>query len=348
MTEFAGWEMPVQYAGIVAEHAACRERAAIFDICHMGEIELRGAEVRGAANRVVSNDLSRAPDGAARYGLLLNERGGVIDDLVTFVFDSSHAMIVTNAANTARDLEEILARAPDGCEVADVSERTGKIDLQGPRSREIAVSIIGEGAGALGRFRFAELAWRGGRVVVSRTGYTGEPGYEFFAEPGLIGELWDALIEAGRADGLVPAGLGARDTLRLEAALPLYGHELDEETTPAEAGLEKFVALGKLQDFVGRRALLDKSASAPAKRLVGLELVERGVPRAGYEVTADDRVVGRVTSGTMSPTLGRGIALAYVEPGAAEVGRELGILIRGRAVPCAVVETPFYRGRKLP
>jgi aminomethyltransferase len=348
MTEFAGWEMPVQYSGINAEHAACRVAGALFDICHMGEIELRGSNVRDAANRIVSNDLSGVPDGAARYGFLLNERGGVIDDVITFVFDPLRAMVVTNAANTARDLEAIRERAPDGCAVIDVSERTGKIDLQGPRSREIIVSVIGDEAGALGRFRFAEVEWRGGPVVVSRTGYTGELGYELFTGPELTTELWDALLEAGGTEGLVPAGLGARDTLRLEAALPLYGHELDEKTTPYEAGLGRFVALDKEQNFVGKRALLEKSAGAPAKRLVGLEMLKRSVPRAGYDVTDGDRTVGRVTSGTMSPTLGRGIALAYVESGSAEAGRELGVVIRGRAVPCAVVETPFYRRRERP
>jgi len=345
MTEFAGWKMPVKYSGIGAEHAVCRERAAVFDICHMGEIELRAPDVRDAASRIVSNDLSDVPDGAARYGFLLNERGGVIDDVITFVFDAERAMIVTNAANTSRDLKEIGRRAPDGCSVTDLSDRTGKIDLQGPNSRAIAVSVLGEGVGALGRFRFAEVEWRGGRVVVSRTGYTGELGYELFACGDLAVGLWDALLEAGSPAGLVPAGLGARDTLRLEAALPLYGHELDEDTTPFEAGLGRFVSLGKPQDFVGKRALEEKSAGAPARRLVGLGMLQKSVPRAGYDVVDGDRAVGKVTSGTMSPTLCRGIALAYVEAGSSETGRRLGVAIRGRAVPCEVVETPFYDGR---
>ncbi len=346
MTEFAGWEMPLQYAGINAEHAACRGAGAVFDICHMGEIELRTEDVRDAANRIVSCDLAGVPDGVARYGFILNERGGVIDDVITFVFSSSRAMIVTNAANTARDLDEIRAHAPEGCKVTDVSERTGKIDLQGPRSRDIATALLGERAGALGRFRFAEVEWRGGSVVVSRTGYTGELGYELFAEPELTCELWDALLEAGEPEGLVPAGLGARDTLRLEAALPLYGHELDENTIPHEAGLGRFVALRQPQDFTGKRALAEKSEAAPARRLVGLEMLKKSVPRAGYEVADGGRAVGRVTSGTMSPTLGKGIALAYVESGSAETGRELEVLIRGRAVPCAVADTPFYKTGK--
>ncbi len=336
MVDFAGWEMPVQYGGIIREHEACRRGAVVFDTCHMGEIEVRASDVRAALNMTLSNDLSNAPEGSARYGFILNDDGGVIDDVITFIFDASRAMIVTNAANTDRDFAWLVDHCPALCEVRDLSEGLAKIDLQGPRSRDVLGRVLDSDLGSLGYFRLTETSWRGAPLVVSRTGYTGELGYELFVEVERAAELWCALLDGG----VVAAGLGARDTLRLEAGLPLYGHELDENTTPAEAALARYVGQAKREDFPGKSALRRKGP--PTRSLVGLAMVERGVPRAGCELAEDGRAVGVVTSGTISPTLKKGIAMAYVETGAATLGRRLDLMIRGRPVPCSVVEMPFY------
>ncbi|MHC4198496.1 MAG: glycine cleavage system aminomethyltransferase GcvT [Planctomycetota bacterium] len=337
MLDFAGWQMPVQYRGILEEHAACREGAAAFDISHMGEIEIRGADVRASLDRVLSNDISKAPDGAARYGFILNDEGGIIDDVIALVVGPSRAIVVVNAANTERDLRWIGDHVPPGSEVIDRSDALAKIDVQGPGSRDVTSRVVDQDLSGLAYFRLVETSWMGEPLLLSRTGYTGELGYELFVGTGRAVDLWKAILEAGA----VPAGLGARDTLRLEAGLPLYGHELNDDTSPAEAGCMKYVGMEKPADFPGREAL--RAAGAPSRRLVGLEMLERGVPREGYAVEVGSARVGTVTSGTVSPALGKGIAMAYVASDAAEAGRRLDVIIRGRPVPCAVVEVPFYR-----
>jgi aminomethyltransferase len=305
MLDFAGWQMPVQYRGILEEHAACREGAAAFDISHMGEIEIRGADVRASLDRVLSNDISKAPDGAARYGFILNDEGGIIDDVIALVVGPSRAIVVVNAANTERDLRWIGDHVPPGSEVIDRSDALAKIDVQGPGSRDVTSRVVDQDLSGLAYFRLVETSWMGEPLLLSRTGYTGELGYELFVGTGRAVDLWKAILEAGA----VPAGLGARDTLRLEAGLPLFGHELNDDTSPAEAGCMKYVGMEKPADAV-----------------------EVGSAR-----------VGTVTSGTVSPALGKGIAMAYVASDAAEAGRRLDVIIRGRPVPCAVVEVPFYR-----
>jgi aminomethyltransferase len=341
MVDFAGWEMPVQYRGIIEEHVAVRTRAGLFDVSHMGEVELRGPGALAACQRATANDVARLRDGSAQYSLLLDPGGGIVDDVIVHRLGAERVMLCVNAANRAADLAYLREHAR-GAEVVDVSDETALLALQGPRATAILARCTGLPLGALPRFAFAEGDVAGHRALVAHTGYTGEDGWELYAAPAAARALWDALLEAGAGDGISPAGLGARDTLRLEAALPLYGHELGLDTPPDEARLG-WVVRPEKGDFVGRAALLAAREHGPRRCLVGIELCAAGVPRAGYGVLRDGRPVGVLTSGTKSPTLGKGIALGYVEPAAGAVGTALAVEIRGRAAAAQVVALPFYR-----
>ncbi|HSP99245.1 MAG TPA: glycine cleavage system aminomethyltransferase GcvT [Candidatus Dormibacteraeota bacterium] len=341
MVDFAGWDMPVQYRGIIDEHTAVRTRAGLFDVSHMGEIELRGPGALDACQRATANDVRRLRDGTAQYSLLLDPGGGIVDDIIVHRLAAERVMICVNASNRAADLAYLREHAR-GAEVVDVSDATALLALQGPHATAILARCTDLALAQIPRFAFAHTQVAGRRVLVARTGYTGEDGWELYAASGDARVLWDALLEAGAPDGISPAGLGARDTLRLEAALPLYGHELGLDTSPYEARLGWVVQPAK-GDFVGRDALLAAKARGPRRCLVGIELIDAGVPRADYRVLRDDRPVGVLTSGTKSPTLGKGIALGYVEPAASAVSTALAVEIRGRAAAARVVPLPFYR-----
>lgn len=341
MVDFAGWDMPVQYRGIIDEHTAVRTRAGLFDVSHMGEIELRGAGALDACQRATANDVRRLTDGTAQYSLLLDPGGGIVDDIIVHRLAAERIMICVNASNRAADFAYLREHAR-GAEVVDVSDATALLALQGPRATAILARCTALPLAAIARFAFAEGEVAGRRVLVAHTGYTGEDGWEIYGASGDATALWDALLEAGAADGLAPAGLGARDTLRLEAALPLYGHELGLDTTPDEARLSWVVRADK-GEFVGREALLAARARGPRRCLVGIELLDPGVPRADYRLLRDGEPLGVLTSGTKSPTLGKGIALGYVEPAARAVGTSLAVEIRGRAAAARVVTLPFYR-----
>lgn len=344
---FAGWELPVQFGGILEEHAAVRERAGLFDVSHMGRIELSGPHAAEAVQRLVTNDVDRLEPGRAMYALMCNEQGGIVDDLIVYRTAPHRFLLVVNAANAEKDLAHMrrVLAGWTGVEVRDRSADYALLALQGPRAAEI-LARVAEPADAVGSLRPFQLR-EGVRIAgipcsVARTGYTGEDGFEIFCPPGEAPDLWESLMEAGRPDGLVPAGLGARDTLRFEASFPLYGNELTEETNPLEVGLDRFVKLEK--DFVGRPALLAVRERGPGRRLVGLELLERGIARHGYEVTdGRGRVVGHVTSGTQAPTLGKSLAMALVPANLAAAGTELGVVVHGRERRARVVDLPFYR-----
>ncbi len=346
LVDFAGWEMPVQYRGIMDEHATVRGRAGLFDVSHMGELELRGAGALAACQAVTANDVRRLADGGAQYSLLLDPAGGIVDDVIVHRLAAERVMICVNASNRDADLAYLRAHIRDadlrGAEVVDVSDETALLALQGPRATAILGRLTALPLASLPRFTVADGEIAGRRALVAHTGYTGEDGWELYCAATDAALLWDALLEAGAPDGIAPAGLGARDTLRLEAALPLYGHELGLETTPFEARLAWVVRLDK-GDFVGRAALLAAQARGPRRLLVGLELTEPGVPRAEYRILRDGQAVGVVTSGTKAPTLGKGIALGYVEPAASAVNTTLAVEIRGRAVAARIVALPFYR-----
>ena len=360
-TDFAGWQMPVRYSSDLAEHHAVRTAAGIFDLSHMGEIVLIGPESAAALDFALAGKLSAIEIGQAKYSLLLAEDGGIIDDLVVYRTGDDRYMVVANASNREVVADELRARAGGfDTNVSDESDDVALIAVQGPASRQILLATPGftidgghpdgedvpEALASLRYYRAIAGAFRGEPALIARTGYTGEDGFELYIAPEHATTLWQALIEAGAAHALVPAGLASRDTLRLEAGMPLYGHELSRDILPVQAGLGRVVALSKEGEFVGRAAI-EAGPPTDAPVLVGLAAEGRRAGRAGYEVFDGDGPdaarVGVVTSGALSPTLGHPIAMAFVAPDAAETGRELYLDVRGTRVPASVVALPFYK-----
>jgi len=346
IVEFAGWEMPVQYTGVTDEHLAVRQRAGLFDVSHMGEIEVRGPGALERCQELTVNDVGRMKQFQAQYNLLLNEQGGVVDDVIFYRTAADRWLICVNASNAAKDFLwiESHARNQPAVEVEDLSDRYAQLALQGPLAEKIVQPLTKLPLAQIKSFYFAYGDVASVRCLVARTGYTGEAGFELYCDAGDGEKLWNNLLEAGSAHGLVPAGLGARDTLRLEKAYPLYGHELDDQTTPLEAGLDWVVKFSKNR-FIGRDILAKQKETGLTRKLVGLELVEPGIARAGYRVMKGDQTVGHVTSGTRSPSLAKSIALAYVSSAEGGLDNSLAVEIRGRKVACKTVELPFYRGQ---
>ena len=342
MVDFAGWEMPVSYRGAAEEHAAVRERCGLFDVSHMGEIELRGAAAGAVCQELTVNDVSRLRIGDGQYTVLCNEQGGVLDDLIVFRLGPARYLLVVNAANTAADLAWIVEHARGDVEVVDRSDELALLALQGPESETVLRRLTPLDLATLRPFVALEGRVAGLAVLVSRTGYTGEDGFELAVASTDARTLWDAVLEAVARHGGQPAGLAARDTLRLEAGLPLCGTDMDATTTPLEAGLGWVVKLRK-EHFIGRPVLARQAAEGVTRRLVGLELDEPGIPRHGCAVWRDGTPIGQVTSGSKSPTLGSFIGLAYVATGASAPGTPVAVEIRGRRLPARVVHRPFYR-----
>ncbi len=367
MVPFAGWEMPVQYAGVIDEHRAVRGAAGLFDVSHMGEVGVRGAGAERFLQRLTPNDVAQLVPGRAHYSGLLTERGTYVDDLLIYRLAADDFLVVVNASNAPRDLAWIrehagpepaatrdtsetaeTSKAADDLgtpEITDLSDSYALLALQGPRALAILEPLASPGVSGLRYYGFMRGEVDGVPAIISRTGYTGEDGFELYLQPDAAPRVWRRLLEAGAPHGLVPAGLGARDTLRLEAAMALYGHELDERTTPLEAGLSWVVKLGK-GDFMGRAALAEQGAAGVRRTLVGLEVRDRGIARQGHPVLAGGEVVGEVTSGTFSPTLGKAIGMAYVPPALAAPGTPLEVDVRGRKLAAVVVGLPFYRRKK--
>jgi aminomethyltransferase len=342
--EFGGWLMPVQYSGIIEEHRAVRSAAGLFDLSHMGELFVEGADAGAAlAAALVSNPPALAV-GRAQYSMICTPGGGIIDDLIVYRLGEERFLVVANASN-AHIVSDTLVERLSGHRAVldDRSLAMGLCAVQGPRSVEIVAPLTDIDVGGLRYYAITEGDVAGIPALVARTGYTGEDGFEVFVENDRVTELWDELMAAGEPHGMVPVGLGARDTLRLEAGMPLYGNELDLETNPYEAGQGRIVKLDKPADFVGRAALEKVAADGPARRLVGLVVQGRGIARHGYAVHAGDRRTGVVTSGTQSPSLGKPIAMAYVSPDDAEPGTIVEVEIRDQRVPAEVVPLPFYR-----
>jgi len=342
MVGFAGWNMPVQYQGVIAEHLAVRSHAGLFDVSHMGEIEVRGKGALDFCQRMTANDLSRAKLFQAQYNLLLNEQGGVVDDVIFYRLQEDIFFICVNASNTAKDFCWLEQHAAGAVEVENVSAKYAQLALQGPLAAGILQPLTALGLAALKSFHFAFADVASIRCLVARTGYTGEDGFELYCDCSAAEGLWTALLDAGAPAGLVPAGLGARDTLRLEKAYPLYGHELDDNTTPLEAGLAWVTKFSK-PDFLSRDILLRQQEAGPKRRLVGLELLQPGIARSEYGLFENGRLIGRVTSGTKSPSLGKAIALGYVSTEVADIDHAIDVEIRGRKIPAKIVSLPFYR-----
>ena len=344
MVPYAGWDMPVEYSGITNEHLAVRTRAGLFDVSHMGEIEIAGKGALEAVQRISSNDASALKVGQAQYAGLLTPDGTFIDDMLVYRMATSHFMLVVNAGNTAKDyawISEQVKMAGDAA-VVDSSSRYALISIQGPAAREVLQPLTGVDLGDIRYYWFAYGEVAAARVTISRTGYTGEDGFEIFVPPNMADRVWLALLESGRGADVIPCGLGARDTLRLEAAMRLFGNDIDETTTPLEAGLGWTIGWKK-GDFIGRAHLLEQKERGLTRTLVGFELLERGIARQGYAVTRGGDAVGKVTSGTQTPYLKKAIGMAYVPMELSSHGTQIDIDIRGRATKAQVVPLPFYK-----
>ena len=342
MVEFAGWQMPVQYRGVIEEHLAVRRHGGLFDVSHMGEIEVRGAGALEFCQQMTANDLARLKVCQAQYNLLLNDQGGVVDDVIVYRVKQDAYFICVNASNSEKDFNWLRQHASGAVEVENQSAMYAQLALQGPAAAKILQAVTADRLDEIKSFHFAFADVAAIRCMVARTGYTGEDGFELYCHVGAAERLWDALLEAGAPEGLIPVGLGARDTLRLEKAYPLYGHELDDSTTPLEAGLEWVTKLSKPR-FLGREVLVKQTAEGARRKLVGLELLQPGIARSDYPLFKNNRSIGRVTSGTKSPSLGKAIALAYVTSEEAALGNVVDVECRGRKIPAQIVTVPFYR-----
>ncbi|HVR43109.1 MAG TPA: glycine cleavage system aminomethyltransferase GcvT [Thermoanaerobaculia bacterium] len=343
MVDFGGWDLPVQFSGILEEHQAVRTRAGLFDVSHMGEVFVRGRQATELLQKLTCNDVSKLEDGRCQYNGLLYPTGGFVDDILIYRNAPDDYLIVVNAANAEKDYEWI-ADSAKGLEVfvENRSADFAQLALQGPEAEGILQPLTDLDPASIRYYRFARGRVDGVEAIVSRTGYTGEDGFEIYVAPEEAPRLFRRLLEAGSEAGLLPCGLGARDTLRLEAKMALYGNDIDHTTTPLEADLGSIVKLDK-GEFFGRDVLVREKAEGVARKLVGFEMVDRGIARHGYPAVDGSEEIGVVTSGTHSPTLGRPIGLAYLPPDRSEPGSEFTILIRGRETRARVVPTPFYK-----
>ena len=339
IVDFAGWEMPVYYSTPLKEHELVRSEAGIFDVSHMGEIFVEGKQALELVQLLVTRDVSRMEPGQMSLGIMCNEQGGILDDLTVYRFSDEKYMIVVNAGTRKKDLSWIKKHAAEfGCSVRDESDSLAKIDLQGPKTKDILAELTDFDLSKIGFYRFAEFSVTGVACIVSRSGYTGEDGFELYFEGERAPKLWNKLLEAGAQ----PCGLGARDTLRLECCMPLYGHELTENHSPLQAGYEWTINFEK-ENFIGMNVLLEQKNKGLAEKLVAFEMVERGIAREGYKILHEEKEIGVVTSGSFSPTLKKNIGMGYVKQEFAGIGQKIGIDVRGKAVGAVTVKKPFYK-----
>ena len=352
MVEFGGWDMPVEYSGIMQEHVAVRTRAGLFDVSHMGEIEIRGSRALDLLQYVTSNDAAKLRANQAQYTALMYPQGSAVDDCLVHKLADDHYFLCVNAANTEKDFAWIMRHnAAFGAEVRDVSAQYSQVAIQGPHAAAILARVSQADLAGIQYYWFTRAVCCGVEGLLARTGYTGEDGFEFYFPPPASERVWSGLLEAGKGDGLIPAGLGARNTLRLEAAFPLYGHELDDETSLLEAGLGWIAKLDK-GAFLGREALQAQKQFGTRKMLVGFEMCDRGIARDGYPVTVGGERVGKVTSGSYAPFLKKNIGLAYLPPAKAGAGvngeseQEIQVEIRGKMAQAKLVPLPFYRRKR--
>jgi aminomethyltransferase len=347
MVPFAGWDMPVEYSGITVEHNAVRTAAGLFDVSHMGEIEIAGDNALDAVQRISSNDASKLGVGQVQYSGLMTPEGTFVDDLLVYRMADQHFLLVVNAGNIPKDYKWIREHiAPAGDAVAlDTSGRYALIAVQGPAAAQVLQALTGVDLSGIRYYWFATGEVAGVLATISRTGYTGEDGFEIFVPPMRAEHVWNALLQAGRPAGLVPCGLGARDTLRLEAAMRLYGNDIDETTTAIEAGLGWIVGWDK-PEFIGREALVRQKREGPARKLVGFEMIDRGIARHGYAVHKDGVAIGSVTSGTQTPFLKKAIGMAYVPAEFSSPDTEFHVLVRGAGARARVVPLPFYKRQR--
>jgi aminomethyltransferase len=345
--DFGGWAMPVQYTNVIDEHKTTRAGAALFDICHMGEIEVRGPQALDLLQLSLTRDLTGQKNGQVKLSALLNDQGGIIDDLTVYKMADDFYMLVTNATTRESDflrVQSILQEKKLDCRLSDISDKTGKLDLQGPRSEEILQALTPADLKTIRFYHFIESQVAEVPAIISRSGYTGEDGFEIYASADRIGLIWDKLMEAGAASGLKPAGLGARDTLRLESGMMLNGQDITQAVSPLEVPYSWLVDWKK--DFAGKSALTAIKDVGIQKKLVGFEMTGRGIARHGYKVVNGTREIGLVTSGTFSPTLNKAIGLAFVDIEFSAPDTEISIIIRDTVSPAVVVKLPFYKRQK--
>ena len=344
MVNFSGWALPVYYSGIIAEHRWVRQSCGVFDVSHLGEIRVKGPGASPFLQHRLTNDMARLQNGRILYSLLCDERGFTLDDILIYQARPDDFYLVVNAANAEADWEELAKYAPDSVTLVNDSDRMACIAVQGPKSEEALETLFGFELKSLAYYSFKEESFTGGAVWISRSGYTGEDGFEIFSDHSLSLAVWDKLADAGQKKGILPAGLGARNTLRLEAGNALYGNDLDRRTTPLEAGLEWAVALGKGR-FVGRDALVRQKEAGLARRLVGFKVLDRAVAREHYPIFKENKRVGTVTSGSYGPTVDCNIGLGYVEKGHDQPGHLIEIEIHGHRVTAEIVRLPFVEPR---
>lgn len=338
---FGGYLLPVQYSGVIDEHMAVRTKAGLFDVSHMGEVMCTGKDALANLQMILTNDFTNMVDGQARYSVMCNENGGTVDDLIVYKYKDECYFIVVNAANKDKDYQWMLDHQFGEVKFEDISGSVAQLALQGPKAMEILRKLTTEESIPEKYYHAvfnAEVA--GMKCIVSKTGYTGEDGVEIYLSSEEAEKMWDALLEAGKEEGLIPCGLGARDTLRLEAAMPLYGHEMDDEVTPLETGL-KFAVKMKKDDFIGKKALEEKGDIT--RKRVGLKVTGRGIVREHAEVYADDKLIGMTTSGTHCPFLGYPIAMALLDVDHTEIGTKVTVIVRGRKIEAEIVALPFYK-----
>ncbi len=345
MIEFFGWEMPVQYSSVIEEHIAVREKAGIFDVSHMGEIQVKGPDALPFLQKVTCNDVSKLAAGKIQYSALLYPQGTFVDDILVYKISDDEYMLCVNAANTEKDYEWMLKNHEGDVAVNDRSSSFSQIALQGPLAQDIISELVDIDLQAIGYYKFAVVNIVGAETILSRTGYTGEDGFEIYSSPHAAPDIWRHLFQVGSSRGLMPAGLAARDTLRLEAKMALYGNDIDATTTVLEADLLFILKLEK-GDFIGRDALEKQQKEGIERKLVGFEIIGKGIARRGYRAYVDGKEVGTVASGSYAPYLKKSIGLLYLPIGMTEIGTEFEIDIRGKSTRAKVVETPFYKRKK--
>lgn len=340
--DFAGWELPIQYEGLVVEHNTVRDSAGLFDVSHMGEIEIKGNDTLEFVNRIITNNVKDLDDNQVAYSLMCYEDGGIVDDLLAYKISQKHFLLVVNAANIDKDFKWILENKKDyDIDISNISDSMGQLALQGPKAEEILEKISDTDLSTIKFFRFnREVLINNKKCLVSRTGYTGEDGFEIYTDPDNLVGIWNEILKAGEEYSIKPIGLGARDTLRFEATLPLYGHEISKNITPLEAGLGFFVKLDK-DDFIGKEALVKEKQEGLKRKLVGFEMKGRGIPREQYDVLYDDKKIGFVTTGYFSPTLKKNIGLAMVDSNYSKIGTDIDIKIRKKAVKAEIISKRF-------
>ena len=340
--DFGGWSLPVEYTGIIPEHEAVRTKAGIFDVSHMGEITVKGEDSEKYLQMLLTNDISLLNNNQIAYTAMCYPHGGVVDDLLVYKYSNTDYLLVVNASNTEKDYQWMKENIFGNTEILNVSENYAQLALQWPLAEAILQKLTSKNLNEIEFYYFNDNVKVGNiEALVSRTGYTGEDGFELYFAYNKAEEMWDLILEAGKDEGLIPAGLGARDTLRFEASLPLYGHELNENITPLEAGLGFFVKLNK-ENFIGKEALARQKSEGLQRKIVGFEMIDRGIPRNNYEVYKEGEKIGYVTTGSFSPTLKKNIGLALIDSAYSKEGTEIEILIRNKNSKAKVIKKPFY------